>query len=492
MRARSAELVVRARELLELDLFRDPPPQARDPRVRLALIGFFCLAVIVQLLRMWSSRPLDSLFIEDASVWLPGALSRDTLEALSTPFNGYLQTVSRLVAEPVAALPVEAYAPAMAIAGAAIVAASACVVWRASAGYFESRYLRGALVALMILLPVVGAESLATVTNSIWFLLYACMWALLWRPKSRGETAVAAGVVALAALSNLGVLFLLPIWLARALVIRDRSDLAIVAAFAAALVIQLAFSADEIGLRGEEGDPVRANDLPACEPFSTAACWDWELVPAYGQRVVGGAIAGQQVNGELWKLAGNLWIVVLAAGLLALLWAAVRDLHTRWLVPLLVLTSAALFLVSGYQRWGAGGLFFLWPEGEFREGSHYLITPTLLLLTAILLQLDRARSAVAVAATAFIVLVSADRLRGRRTRPPEAPSPGPSGWMRQRPNALLRRRPSRSTFSPACVYNVPDHRALREASLIRARRQVGGLSAVSAAWKPETARSRGA
>ena len=148
-------------------------------------------------------------------MWLPGALSRDTLEALFTPFNGYLQMVSRLVAEPVAALPVEAYAPAMAIAGAAIVAACACVVWRASAGYFESRFLRGALVALVILLPVVGTNALATVTNSIWFLLYAGMWALLWRPRSRGETAVAAGVVALAALSNLGVVFLLPISLAR-------------------------------------------------------------------------------------------------------------------------------------------------------------------------------------------------------------------------------------------------------------------------------------
>ena len=108
--------------------------------------------------------------------------------------------------------------------------------------------------------------------------------------------------------------------------------------------------------------------MPACEPYSTAACWDWELLPAYAQRIVGGAVAGQQVNGELWKLAGNLWIVVLAAGLLALLWAALRDWRTRLLVPLLVLTSAALFLASGYQRWGAGGLYFLWPEGEFGRG----------------------------------------------------------------------------------------------------------------------------
>jgi hypothetical protein len=233
--------------------------------------------------------------LEDASVWLPDALSRDPIDALFTSFNGYLQLLSRLVAEPVAALPVEAYAPAMAIAGAAIVAASACLVWRASAGYFENVYLRVALVAVVILLPVVGTESLATVTNSIWFVLYACMWALLWRPHGRGEAAVAAGA--------------------------------------------------------------------------------------------GGAVAGQQVNGELWELGGELWIVALAVGLLALLWATFRDSRTRLLVPLLV---------------------------------------------------------------------------------PEAPSPGPSGLRRRRPNALLRRRPSRSRSQPAAC-SIPDHGALRGAPLGRVR-----------------------
>ncbi len=404
---RSAELVARARELLERDLFRDPPARTPGARDGLLLAGFFAVAIVVQLLRMWSSRPLDSLFLEDASIWLPGALSRDLLDAVFTPFNGYLQVLSRLVAEPVAELPVEAYAPAMAIAGAAIVAASACLVWRASAGYFESVYLRGALVALVLLLPVVGTESLATVTNSIWFLLYACMWALLWRPRSNAEAAVGSGVAALTALTTLGVVFLIPLWLARLVVIRDRRDLAIVATFGIALAVQLGFSADEIGLRGQEGDPVRTSTAAACERLSTEPCWDWDLVPAYFQRIVGGAVAGQQVNGEVWKLIGDPWIVVLALALLALLWAAVRDPRTRILVPVLVLTSAALFLVSGYQRWGAGGSGFLWPDGQFTEGSHYLITPTLLLLTAVLLQLDRARSAAAVAAAAFILLCAA-------------------------------------------------------------------------------------
>jgi hypothetical protein len=67
---------------------------------------------------------------------------------------------------------------------------------------------------------------------------------------------------------------------------------------------------------------------------------------------------------------------------------ALRERRTRILVPLTIVISIAMFLVAGWQRWGAGGIFFYWPEGEFTGGSHYLITPTLLLLTAIILQLD--------------------------------------------------------------------------------------------------------
>ena len=67
-----------------------------------------------------------------------------------------------------------------------------------------------------------------------------------------------------------------------------------------------------------------------------------------------------------------------------------RDRRTRILVPLTIAISITLFLVTGWQRWGAGGLFFYWPEDQFTDGSHYLITPTLLLLTAIVLQLDAA------------------------------------------------------------------------------------------------------
>ena len=88
--------------------------------------------------------------------------TRGVTDALTTTYNGYLQTVSRLVAEPIAQLPPEMFAPAMAISGAAIVTGCAFLVWRASSGHINSPYLRAGLAALVVLLSVVGVETLAT------------------------------------------------------------------------------------------------------------------------------------------------------------------------------------------------------------------------------------------------------------------------------------------------------------------------------------------
>ena len=72
----------------------------------------------------------------------------------------------------------------MAISGAAIVAGCALMVWCASAGHIHSPYLRATLAAMVVLLPIVGVETLDNVTNSIWFLFFAAFWILLWRPAS--------------------------------------------------------------------------------------------------------------------------------------------------------------------------------------------------------------------------------------------------------------------------------------------------------------------
>jgi hypothetical protein len=411
------EVLVRLRTEADAYLF---PEDRAAPRLSVrALILYPTIAVLgagLQLLRVWDSRPLDSIWAEDGGIWLSDSLNRGFFHNFTTSYNGYLQGLSRLVAEPVSWMPVDWYAPAMAIVGALIVSGCALFVWRASAAHIRNPYLRGSLAAMVLLLPVVGTESLANVTNSIWPLLFACFFALLWRPRSLAAAVGAAILVLLAALTNIGVVFLLPLWLLRLIAARDRRDLVIVVAFAIGLAIQLGFSSGDFGVRGEAGNQVRTSSAPACDPFSSDPCWNWELVPAYAQRIVGGAVGGQQINGELWKAIGPPLPVVLGLGLIALVAVALRKRLTRILVPLTIVISITMFLVAGWQRWGAGGIFFYWPEGEFTGGSHYLITPTLLLLTAIILQLDAVirkrpdepvgpvrRKALAAAVAAFIL-----------------------------------------------------------------------------------------
>ena len=380
------EALARFRTEADAHLFpKDPTPPGLNARAIMVYPALVALATGVQLLRMWDSRPLDSVWAEDGGVWLSDALNRGFFDAFTTPYNGYLQGLSRLVAEPVSWLSVDSYAPAMAIVGALIVSGCALFVWRASTAHIRNPYLRAALAAMVVLLPVGGAESLANVTNSIWPLLFACFVALLWRPRSVAAAVAAATLVLVVALTNIGVVFFLPLWLMRLSAARDRRDLVIVAAFAIGLAMQFGLSAGEIGLH-----EVRTSVAPTCGAFSTDPCWDWELVPAYAQRIVGGAVAGQQINAELWKAIGPPLLVVLGLGLIALVVVALRERRTRILVPLTIVISIAIFLVTGWQRWGAGGVFFYWPEGEFTAGFHYLITPTLLLLFAIVLQLDTA------------------------------------------------------------------------------------------------------
>jgi hypothetical protein len=370
------------RRWLDESLFPDAPPPPRiTPRRALVCAALAVAGVAIQLARMWPSVPLNTIWAEDGYVWLADARDRGFFDVLTLPYNGYVEALLRLVAEPVALLPVEWYAAAMALCGAAIVTGCAFVVWRASAGHIESNYLRATLAALVVLLPIVGVETLDNLTNSIWFLLFASFWVLLWRPASFRRALLAGGVVFLSAISNAGVVLFAPLWLARAIAVRDRRDGAIVGGFALGLALQLGLSAGQTNLLSERGRP-----QVALTPH-----WDWGLIPAYVQRVIGGALSGQEITGYLWEQLGTPLEIVLAAALVAFVASAIagNSPRTRVLIPLTVAISLATFLVSGYRRWDAGGFTLLWPHGiSNADSAHYVVVPTLLLLSALFVQLD--------------------------------------------------------------------------------------------------------
>jgi hypothetical protein len=343
----------------------------------------FVALVVVQLARMWPTKPLNTIWEEDGYIFLSDSLRWGFFHALATPYSGYLNTVTRLVAAPTSMLPLSWYAPVMAASGAAIVAASALVVWSASAAHIEHPLLRGVLAAMVVLVPVTGVESLANVTFSIWFLTFACFWILLWRPATRAGVVLAALFLFVSALSNGEMLLLLPLAALRGLALRTRSDAVILGGYGLGTAIQVVASWSSRSMIGEQGS-LHSTVVPH---------WHWTLVPAYLQRIVGAAFLGERANVFLWERLGVLLEVLLALALVALVAIVVRsrDGRLRAFVAVAVGTSVAMFLVAGYQR--QVGAQFLWPSGSFNDqGEHYLIVPALLLVSVLLVLLDRARA----------------------------------------------------------------------------------------------------
>ena len=384
--------VERLRFWLQRDLFSDPPSSARITVGRsLVFAGLAVLAVMIQLARMWSSAPLNSIWAEDGTIWLGDATKQSFVHAATTPYSGYIQLVSRLVAFSVAKLPVAWYAPAMAISGAAVVAGCALIVWCASVGHIRNPCLRATLAAMVVLLPIVGVETLDNVTNSIWFLFFAAFWILLWRPTTLPRTVGVAAVLLLAVLSTAGTILLFPLWLLRLIAIRDRRDRLIVVSYAIGVAIQLVLSWHVRNELGENLSPyARAIEAALYRPH-----WHWSLVSAYIQRIVGGAATGEQITSYLWVHLGTPFEIALGISLIAFVAFVIgeTDGRTRVVVPFTVAMSVGILLFEGYQRWNSGGNSFLLSKGvafsqTYWDASHYFVVPTLLLLSAIFIGLD--------------------------------------------------------------------------------------------------------
>jgi hypothetical protein len=382
----------RVRSWLQVNGFPEAPPAPKLTVRRTAvLVAVFVGLVIVQLARLWSSHPLNTLWGEDGAIFLKDAMQQGFWTALTTPYNGYLQVSSRIVAEPVSHLPVDWFAPAMAVSGAAMVAAYAFVIWRASSGHVRNAYLRGTMTTLVVLLPIVGVETLDNVVNTIWFLFFLAFWLLLWRPATIAGASAAGLLLFLAAVSNGGTLLLLPLWLLRLFVTRDRRDRVVVGGFAIGVAAQLALSWHSLNQFGEKGAYTSGHSVCDLSKTCGGSAVHWSLLPGYVQRVLGGAVAGQSVGGYLWVHLGTAFEVLLAAGLLVFVAVALREGsgRVRFFVPVTVLASLAVYLVSGTLRWSSGGLFFTWPHGVSNaSASHYMVVPTLLLLSGIFVFLD--------------------------------------------------------------------------------------------------------
>ena len=370
-------------------LFR-ATPEAQPLSLERAVLGLTlgAAAVALVLLRM-GGAPLTHVWAEDGGIFLEQAFGSSFLDAVTTPYAGYLHTVPRLLAEITAALPIEWSAAVLALLGSAGAVLCAFIVWKTSAAHLPDPLLRGLLSAMVILLPVFGFETLANVTYLQWLMSFATFWLVLWRPPS-SRVAILAGVfVALTVLSAPLALLFAPLVLLRAAALRERFDPIVVGFVLAAALQLLAVVLDT--------DPTAQTD-PG---------WGWDLLSAYPLRVVSGLGLGHNVNAALWEVAPIGLLIMSAGAFLGFVALAVlRPIPARRMVLVALALSAGTYLVAGYGRDLGDAL--MWPRDDpYTYGARYTILPALFLLTAVLVELGHVRGGSRVRRGALAVIAVA-------------------------------------------------------------------------------------
>ncbi|MFJ6671892.1 hypothetical protein ACIQMJ_12360 [Actinosynnema sp. NPDC091369] len=369
-----------------------PPSEPPAPRGRTATgyaLGFLGAVGFLLLIPAGRSR-LDHLWAEDGARFLVDALTRPAWSNLVTPYGGYLHALPRLVAEPVALLPLEWAAAGFAVSAAVLRAAVALITFAASGAYLRWVPLRFALAALVVVLPAGNSEPVNNMTNLHWFLLYGMFWALLWRNAPRVPVAL---FVLLAALSSPLALLLVPIALLRSALPRKEVPVAFLAGALAQGVVML---------------------FAERNPYSHDAVDPVQVVLASVLRVPVVAFTGSEQVARIYPEQGNLPVVaaVLAAALpiAAGLWWA--DRAGRLVASLGVALSAIVIVVSLTANWAA--VLQVQQPDVVLAGQRYSIAPCLFLFTAMAVGLaavpagQRRRLAVMAARSviAFVVLVS--------------------------------------------------------------------------------------
>ncbi|UQS22448.1 glucosyltransferase [Amycolatopsis thermalba] len=338
-----------------------------------ASVAWVLAATWLQLMRGPGLRAYDVVWAEDGGVFLNQAMRHSLWHNLVTPHAGYLQVVAKLVAQPVAALPPQWAAAALATGAALVVALISLLVWFHSGHVLRSAWARVLVTAIVPLLPQAGFEVNAAVSDLHWYLAYAAFWVLLAPPRSVAGQVGSAAVVALAALSDPLTALVLP----AAVVGIARAPRRLVAGIApAVMVVALAVQGwvhltRAAGYRASE---TVAGDLPSI----------------YGLRVVLSALTGDRLLGPVYQAAGLVLVavvgVVVALAVALLLWRA--DRVARQVAVVGLVCSVAYLAVPVGLR-GTGGFL---ERAEFSlNGSRYTIVPLLLFWVAVAALLDRLR-----------------------------------------------------------------------------------------------------
>ncbi len=178
-----------------------------------AAVTIVIVGALVSWLRL-SAAARDTLWAEDARVFLGDAVGVGPISAVFRPYSGYLHTVPRIIAGLTAQFaPVDAWAPVLAGASCVVVGGVAAVVFICSRDSVPWLGARVILASITVLVPHAPHEVLGNTPNLHWYFLWLMPWVLLHRPRSRVGAWLLGCVALVAALTEIQSAIFLPLLL---------------------------------------------------------------------------------------------------------------------------------------------------------------------------------------------------------------------------------------------------------------------------------------
>jgi hypothetical protein len=330
-------------------------------------VAAVALGAGVMLVRISGTPPWHGLYAEDLGIYLPGALAHPW--QLLQSYAGYLQLVPRLIAQIVSLLPIEDAAAGFAVGGALVASGCAVFIYHASAGHVSSRWLRVLLGLSVVLLPVAQLEVADNGVNTIWYLLIALFWAVLWRPRTSAGIWVAGLVGFFAAASNTLALVFAPLLVARAIAVPWRiREHAVTAGWAAGSLLQVGVILTSHVSRTAVGRLALAVPYFLRDVILPSLGWhlSWHLRTAVGVHAAS-------------LLVGGFLVVILAVIV------ATQARRCKVFVITAVATGVVIAVVSAIFAWGGASI----RDSVANEaGARYSTVPILLLDAALIVGAD--------------------------------------------------------------------------------------------------------
>jgi hypothetical protein len=350
-------------------LFR---PTAAGPigwRKSLAGVAFVVVGAVVSLARTGGPGALNTIWIEDARVFLQQALHQPVMTTLTTQYDGYYEFTSRVFTAIAVVFPLR-WAPAvMSIFAAMQYSLFGLIAYIASGPHLRSRWLRLLIAVPACVLPLAYSQSNNDLATTQFVALYGTFWLLLWIPGTRAGRVASPVVMLGVTLSSILPIVFAPLALARLLADRSKNTVFLLSCYVLGIVAQYS-----VQLRGLSNRPTGWYT----SPLWVLRKYVSRVVPRalFGEKALGGS--GTNVNGMPvalhissqalhLELIGAAWLVVAAVIVIAL----ARLTEPHW--PLAI--TAGLFSVLVFLSEIVNNLQIVQPR--------YVIAPALLAYLAI-------------------------------------------------------------------------------------------------------------